>query len=400
MLGQKVPAFPIHQGHRYVLSFDARATATRTVRTTVQLNAAPYTPNLDKSFSIGTTTKRFVFSFTAAHEITNSELTFQMGGAAAYTLWLDNVSLVDNFGNVAGNPVSMTSGFYVDPDNNARLWKDKPENQAHPARQLIIDNIATKPGARWFGGWSGDIGNAVHRFVAAADTADKLPTLVAYNIPGRDACGGHSSGGEEAVEAYKAWIETFAAAIGRRPALVILEPDSLGDFQCMDEAEEAIRTDMLSFAVQQFKDLAPNTWLYLDAANYGWGNNSQTTPADMAARLTAVGIANAHGFSVNVSNYYTTALSNQYAGWINDNLATRKPFVVDTSRNGNGHNGEWCNPADRKLGVNSQLGGGAEMLLWIKVPGDSDGRCGIKSVDAGTFDPDLAKSLILGDSTT
>ncbi|MEJ1105558.1 MULTISPECIES: glycoside hydrolase family 6 protein [unclassified Kribbella] len=399
MLGQKVPAFPIHKDHRYVLSFDARASAVREVRTTVQLNDVPYTANLDKLFTVGTTTKRYAFAFTAANEITASELTFQLGGVAGYTLWLDNVSLVDNFGNVAGNPVSMTSGFYVDPDNNARIWKDKPENLNHPDRQLIIDNIATKPGARWFGGWSGDIADAVHRFVRDADAADKLPTLVAYNIPGRDACGGHSSGGAAGEAAYKAWIETFAAAIGNRPALVILEPDSIGDIQCIDvQLEKDARIRMLSFALQAFKDLAPNTWTYADATNKGWGE--YITLEQVADSLTKIGVQNAHGLAVNVSNYYDTPQSITYANALNGHLSSAKPFVIDTSRNGKGSlNGEWCNPADRKLGVTSQVGGGAEMLLWIKVPGDSDGLCGIKRVDAGTFDPDLAKSLILGDST-
>jgi endoglucanase len=37
------------------------------------------------------------------------------------------------------------------------------------------------------------------------------------------------------------------------------------------------------------------------------------------------------------------------------------------------------------------------MLLWVKVPGDSDGPCGIApDVPAGTFSPDLAIRLIDG----
>jgi len=37
------------------------------------------------------------------------------------------------------------------------------------------------------------------------------------------------------------------------------------------------------------------------------------------------------------------------------------------------------------------------MLLWGKVPGDSDGDCGVgKGVPAGTFSPDLAMRLVNG----
>ncbi|MEV0284480.1 glycoside hydrolase family 6 protein [Kribbella sp. NPDC050820] len=397
MLGQKVPAFPIHQGHRYILSFDARASAPREIRTTVQVNTAPYTSTLDKLLTVGTETQRFAFGFTGSLETAQAELTFQLGDhATGYTIWFDNVSLVDNYANVAGNPVSLTSGFYVDPKSNPKDWVDK--NPGDTAK-TINAAIASKPMARWFGNWNANIADAVNKHVGPADAADKLPILVAYNIPDRDACGEHSGGGAGTPEAYREWITTFAAAIGSRPALVILEPDSLGDFQCMEGEEEATRTAMLSYALQQFKDFAPNTWVYLDAANYGWGTTGGTTPQAMAERLTNVGVANAHGFSVNVSNYYDTAKSVQYAGWINDHLATQKPFVVDTSRNGNGHNGEWCNPPDRKLGATTQLGGGAEMVLWVKVPGDSDGDCGISDRPAGQFGPELAMALITGDST-
>jgi endoglucanase len=102
-----------------------------------------------------------------------------------------------------------------------------------------------------------------------------------------------------------------------------------------------------------------------------------------------------------VSNYHTTADSAAYSNRVNGRLSARYgytvPYVVDTSRNGNGSNGEWCNPPGRKLGVPAQVGGGAEMLLWVKVPGDSDGPCGIApTIPAGQFDPGIAIHLIDG----
>ncbi|WP_119098353.1 glycoside hydrolase family 6 protein [Streptomyces sporangiiformans] len=59
---------------------------------------------------------------------------------------------------------------------------------------------------------------------------------------------------------------------------------------------------------------------------------------------------------------------------------------------------DWCNPAGRRLGVPSSIGvGGADYLLWIKVPGDSDGSCGIgHGFPAGSFSPHLAERLIDG----
>ena len=294
---------------------------------------------------------------------------------------------------VLASPIDLTSGFYVDPNSNPKTWVN---THGSDSRAGSIDtNIAAKPMARWFGNPPAGttIGQQVGAFVGAADNADKLPILVAYNLPGRDACGGHSGGGAGSVSAYQSWIAAFADSIKARPAIVIIEPDALGDFNCMSDAAIAERNGMLAFATQQFHDRAPNAWAYLDAGNAGW-----VPAATMAQRLNGAGIGNAHGFVVNVSNYYTTSASASYATNVRSGLSSSKPFAIDTSRNGNGSNGEWCNPAGRKLGAPSQVGGsGAELLLWVKVPGDSDGQCGIApSTPAGTFNPDLAVRLING----
>ncbi|MEV6286762.1 glycoside hydrolase family 9 protein [Kribbella sp. NPDC051770] len=290
------------------------------------------------------------------------------------------------------SPVDLTNGFYVNPASTPKVWVDSHASDSRAA--TINSNIAAKPTARWFGNppTGSTIGQLVGGYVGAADNADKLPVLVAYNLPGRDACGGHSGGGAGSPAAYRTWVSAFADSIGSRPAVVIVEPDALGDFECMTAAQISERNAMLTFALQQFRDRAPNTWTYLDAGNAGW-----VPAATMAQRLTGAGVSAAHGFSVNVSNYYTTAASTAYANDVRAGLPSPKPYVVDTSRNGNGSNGNWCNPAGRKLGTPTQLGGGAEMLLWIKVPGNSDGLCGTApSTPAGQFDPDLAVRLING----
>jgi len=289
----------------------------------------------------------------------------------------------------AASPLSLTDGFYVDPDSNPAVWV---RDHATDGRQSAIkESISAKPMARWFGNWSGDIKASVSSYVGK--TGSKLPVLVAYNIPGRDACGGHSGGGAGTPEAYRAWISKFAEGIGTRPAVVIVEPDSLADFNCLDDARTAERTAMIRYATEQLKAKAPNTWAYLDAGNAQW------IPANtMAARLDNAGVRNVRGFSLNVSNYHTTAASTTYGNDVNASFAGfTKPFVIDTSRNGNGHNGEWCNPGGRKLGTPARTGGGAEMLLWVKVPGDSDGKCGkAPNTEAGKFDPQLAYDLIYG----
>ncbi|MGW8851099.1 glycoside hydrolase family 6 protein [Streptomyces xiamenensis] len=295
----------------------------------------------------------------------------------------------------AADPITMTSGFYVDPNSSPAAWA--AANPGDGRASAIRDSIARTPMARWFGSWSGDIRSAVNSYTAAAQSADKLPILVAYNMYGRDACGGHSGGGAPSPSAYASWVSAFAGGIGNRPAVVVLEPDALGDYSCMSQGQIVERQNMLINALTQFRSAAPNAWVYLDGGNSGWIDAST-----MADRLNSSGLSLARGFSLNVSNFYRTDEAASYAGRVNQTLSQRygysRAFVVDTSRNGNGSNGEWCNPAGRRIGTPTQQGGsGAEMLLWIKTPGESDGNCGVGSGStAGQFLPEVAYRMVYG----
>ncbi|WIY00792.1 glycoside hydrolase family 6 protein [Amycolatopsis mongoliensis] len=289
----------------------------------------------------------------------------------------------------AASPIDLTSGFYVNPSSAPASWVASHSSDSRASK--ITASIASKPIAKWFGN-DANIGTSVASYVSAADSHDMLPVLVAYNLPGRDACGGESGGGAGSLGAYKTWISSFAAGVGTHPAVVVIEPDALGDFDCMSSSQIADRNTMLTYAVQMFQQKAPNTYAYLDGGNAGW-----VAASTMASRLKAAGVADARGFSVNVSNFYTTGQSISYADSVNSGLGGGAKYVIDTSRNANGSDGTWCNPAGRRLGVTAQVGGGAEMLLWVKTPGVSDGQCGIApTVPAGTFSPDLAVRLIDG----
>ncbi|MFF2078246.1 glycoside hydrolase family 6 protein [Kitasatospora sp. NPDC058162] len=289
---------------------------------------------------------------------------------------------------------ALTGGFYVDPDSSAQQWLNANPGDGRAAD--IRSSIASVPTARWFGNWSGTIGTATGAYVGAAAANSKLPILVAYNIPDRDICAGQSGGGAGSAADYASWIAAFAGGIGNRPAVVVLEPDSLGDESCMSSGQIAERNGMLRNAIAQFNAKAPNTRLYLDAGNPAW-----MSAATMAQHLAEAGVAGAHGFSLNVSNYIDTGQNSAYGNAVNAALGSSygftKPFVIDTSRNGNGSDGNWCNAAGRRIGTPTQYGGGAEMLLWIKAPGESDGNCGTGGgSSAGQFLPQVAFNLIHG----
>ena len=285
--------------------------------------------------------------------------------------------------------------FYVDAGSTPLQWAE--ENDSDPRAEAIRTEIAGTPMARWFGNWTESHGESAAELTSAAHQQGQLPIMVAYNISGRDACGGHSGGGAGSPEAYSAWISELAGGIGERPALVVLEPDALGDYECMSESQVAEREGMLTGAIDEFAEQAPNTWTYLDAGNAGWVESEL-----MAERLHAAGLENAHGFSLNVSNYRSTEDNTAYGQEINAVLEEQygytKPFVIDTSRNGQGpDDADWCNPAGQQIGEPSQWGDEAEMLLWIKTPGESDGDCGVgEGSAAGDFLPDVAYDLVHG----
>ncbi len=299
----------------------------------------------------------------------------------------------------AVKPLPKTMTFYVDPKSGPATWV--AQNRTDSRAAAIRSGVSSKPMARWFGTWSGTIKPAVNSYVTAAAKKRKTPVLVAYNIPGRDACGGQSAGGTTAGSEYRTWIKGFAGGIGQRRAVVVLEPDALADFQCLSSAQASTRQKLLTYATAQLHKSAPKAYVYLDA-----GNSNYASASAMSGRLIKSGLKNVRGFSLNVSNFHTTAQENAFAVKLNAQLRKRgaktKPYVIDTSRNGAGSNGTWCNPGGRRLGVTSRVNqtpkaNQPEARLWIKTPGESDGNCGTAAgVAAGVFDPQLAVNLVRG----
>jgi endoglucanase len=284
-----------------------------------------------------------------------------------------------------GNPLSQISGLYVDPQSEPVYWVTAHRSDSRQA--AIKAGIADRPIARWFNGDGADASDA-RAYTAAAAKARKLPVLVFYNIPERG-CGE----GAASAAAYRSWIDSMAASIGKHPAVVILEPDALAGIDCLGPAAQTSRLALFSYAVDRLRSSAPNTWTYLDAGHDDW------TPAGtMAKRLKAAGIAHARGFALNVSNFQSTSRNVSYAGAVNAALGSAKHFVIDTSRNGKPLNGDdWCNPTGQKVGVPPRTGGatGLDAQLWVKPPGESDGDCGIGAgTEAGDFSPAMAMKLL------
>ncbi|KOT44742.1 endoglucanase [Streptomyces caelestis] len=289
--------------------------------------------------------------------------------------------------------------FWVNPDGNAarqvaRLVEDGEKEQADQIRK-----IAQQPVGEWISPENPE--EQARGFTEGADRAGRTALLVLYNIPHRD-CGQYSQGGAADGDAYRAFVDGVAEGIGDRPATVILEPDAvlhLVDGCTPDEFHEE-RYDLLKGAIAKLKGLK-NTKVYLDAGNAGWGD-----PDQIHEPLKWAGVEQADGFSVNVSNFYSTEDSLAYGKRLSAKVGG-KPFVIDTSRNGNGPYTEgaaderWCNPPGRALGETPTTRTADPLVdayLWVKRPGESDGECkgGPK---AGEWWPEYALKLAQGSQT-
>ena len=286
--------------------------------------------------------------------------------------------------------------FWVNPDGTAARQVVALEKDGKKAEADHIRRIAEQPVAEWISPENPE--EQARGFTEGAEAADRTALLVLYNIPHRD-CDQYSRGGAADGDAYRDFVDGVAKGIGDRAATVILEPDAvlhLVDGCTPDEFHEE-RYDLLKGAIAQLKGLK-NTKVYLDAGNAGWGE-----PDQIHEPLKWAGVDQADGFSVNVSNYYSTEDSIAYGKRLSAKIGD-KHFVIDTSRNGNGPytdgnpDERWCNPPGRALGETPTTKTADPLVdayLWVKRPGESDGECkgGPK---AGDWWPQYALKLAQG----
>jgi endoglucanase len=229
--------------------------------------------------------------------------------------------------------LGATPEFYVPPPDKGAVNQIKDLVKQGDASDLsnaaLLTAMVSEGHAVWFtGGTPGAVREQVKKTMRLAYAQNTVPVLVAYNLPYRD-CGQYSKGGAPSTAAYKAWIDGFAAGIGRSDAVVILEPDGLGlipnyvspldgSQNCTisgPEATPAARFEQLNYAVDVLTAL-PNTAVYLDATHSGWQNVSET-----AFRLLKVDVEQTAGFFLNVSNYQYTANEVMYGTWVSQCIA-------------------------------------------------------------------------------
>ncbi|PZE84983.1 glycoside hydrolase family 6 protein [Curtobacterium sp. MCBD17_032] len=259
-----------------------------------------------------------------------------------------------------------------------------------PAGAAAARTIAQYPVATWLGEWTQGtaLAKTIDSAVAGAEQTGTTAVFVTYAVPDRD-CGGYSAGGFDETT-YDAWVDQIVARLDGHRAAVVVEPDSLAmlsNAACSTVLDEQ-RYRILAREVAAFT--AAGIPAYLDAGNSNW-----VQPAVMAARLERAGVRKARGFFTNVANYYPTSQERAYAQKVS--AATGgSHYVIDTSRNGQGWRGTWCNGPGAGLGTTPRVvadGTALDALLWVKTPGASDGTCG-GGPRAGTWWSSYAQALV------
>lgn len=301
--------------------------------------------------------------------------------AALLTLMVGGDDIVNGGGL---RPSGTATGGAQEPTGrfSAPLWVNPDTPASRVARALAATGraatanrlkvITSEPTGVWFTDPDLTATRAeVRSVVGQAGHQHRLAVLVPYVIPHRG-CSPYSALSAPVTSAhYRAWIRTFTSSLGSYRAIVVLEPDAMGLFQCLSKAQQTERLALLKYAVSIIAK--QGSWVYIDAGHTGW-----LSPQLAASRLKAAGVASATGFAVNVASFQPTDTEITYGTSIS-NLIGGKHFIVDTSRNGVGTAGsDWCNPPGQGLGKRPTLATGVprvDAFLWVKRPGNSDGPC-------------------------
>jgi endoglucanase len=229
-----------------------------------------------------------------------------------------------------------TRFFVPPPSDGAPQQILQLVKSGHLKDAALIAEMEAVPRAVWFtSGTPAQVQQQVHLTMTEAALERAVPVLVAYDIPGRD-CAQYSAGGTLNEAAYEAWIDGLAHGIGNGQALVIVEPDALGNMPsgCGLPSSTYPFTDSERIAELQYAvstlEHQPGVSVYLDGTHSAWQSVGTITQ-----RLLEADVQDAQGLFLNVSNYQPTAELLDYGTWISDCIA----MVTDSA------NADYNNPS-------------------------------------------------------
>lgn len=322
----------------------------------VVVQNAPYNADLARD-------GRVSFGFVGAGTSSVEPGSFELDGRTCGTVKPSSSAQdPDDDAPPSAGSLPAAASFYLDPTTRGA----GAAAAATGTERELLEKIAGTPQAFWVTDPDPEAAAAAVRdYTKRARKDGTTGVLALYAVPGRD-CGQHSAGGV-GESAYARWIDAVADAVVGQP-FVVLEPDALpmlGD--CDGQGD---RIGYLRYAARALATAGAR--VHVDVGHSGW-----LSAEEAARRLELVGLDHAVGFALNVSNYQSTEDSIAYGERVAA-LTGGARYVIDTSRNGNGSDGQWCNPRGRALGERPRAvddGTHLDALLWVKLPGESDGEC-------------------------
>jgi endoglucanase len=269
-----------------------------------------------------------------------------------------------------------------------RLHRRLMRNHRLARAVALLAKIADQPEENRFslysaGGGPGAVYRQVDGFFCHTMAADpgSIPVFTTYFLYQHGYCEPAST-----ILAYRSRFERqvneFAAAIGHRPAVVLLELDALGSARCMQHTG-ALRywEGDIAYEIARIAAL-PHVVAYVEAG-YADGN----PPGWTAQALRAVGAGRIRGFFTNDTHNDWTIREIRWGERVS-RLTHGLHFVVNTATNGRGpllnpdpvHQGieDLCNAPGRGLGPRPTTATGfglVDAYLWTGVPGNSAGSC-------------------------
>ena len=213
--------------------------------------------------------------------------------------------------------------FFVPPPADGSVQQIAQLLKSGDAKDAsLIAQMEATPAAVWLtGGTPTQVAQQVRTTMFEASLERAEPVFVLYDIPGRD-CSQYSAGGALGTTAYEAWVAAVAHAVGTAHAVMLVEPDSLGNMpsDCGLPTStypftNAERFTEIDYAVTALEN-DPDTSVYLDGTNSHWQQ-----VGNISSRLIQADVADTQGFFLNVSNYQTNAASQDYGNWVSDCIA-------------------------------------------------------------------------------
>lgn len=253
----------------------------------------------------------------------------------------------------------------------------------------MLSKIAAEPDVNRIsiysmGGGRGAIFGQTEKVICSNITADP-GSIMAFNTyflhPTLGGCA-NAAQVRAYMPTFKRQISEMAAAIDKRPALILAEIDALGSSACIARhgglpAWEAA----LKYEVDTFEAL-PHTAVYVEG-----GYSDSNSVGYTAKALNAIGVNKIQGFFTNDTHNQWTINEIRWATKIAKKTHGAH-FIVNTAGNGHGPKlnphpttqgvEDLCNPPGRGLGPKFNTATGfryADAFMWTHPPGNSSG-CG------------------------